>query len=242
MDNYFLENAIEHSKDIESIPIHKCGPSDDPDMQYAYSAAFRDSVSKFIFYAKKIQEPILQELLIGIDDEIDSGFIGECHAIRSKLRVAADYLKQLQADPNFKESILKNDSFVENDLIKKLKEIRSSRFDLRKLVKMVEELNYAYQSENYLSSTLLLRAIINHVPPIFSATNFAQVVANSNRSVKAILSILEDGARPIADLHTHMMIRKKESIPSRNQIEPYKAPFELLINEILYELDNDNNK
>lgn len=95
--------------------------------------------------------------------------------------------------------------------------------------------------ENYLSSILLLRAVINHIPPIFSATSFAQVVANSKRSVKAILSILEDGARPIADLHTHLMIRKRENIPTKNQVEPYKSAFELLINEIIFELDENEN-
>ena len=70
--NYFLEKAIQHVNDIENVTIHKCGPSDDPDMQYAYASSFRDSVANFLFYVKKIQDPILQELLTGIDDGIDS--------------------------------------------------------------------------------------------------------------------------------------------------------------------------
>lgn len=39
--------------------------------------------------------------------------------------------------------------------------------------------------------------------------------------------------RPIADLHTHILMRKRESLPSRNQVEPYKASFELLLHEVI---------
>jgi hypothetical protein len=81
--------------------------------------------------------------------------------------------------------------------------------------------------------TLLIRAVMNHVAPIFGEQTFAGVVASSGKSVKAILSRLEDGARPIADLHTHMHIRQRESLPSKNQIEPYKASFEILVQEIV---------
>ena len=239
--NFFLEKAIEYSDTIESVPIHKCGPSDDPDMQYSYASSFRDSVAKFLFYVKKIQNPVLQELLTGIDDDIDSGYIAVSHAIRSKLRVVADYLKELQETPGYKEAIFINDSFVDQRLVEKLSAIKSKKYDVRKLVKYIEELNNSYQCEYYLSSVLLLRAIMNHIPPIFNAANFAQVVASSKRSMKAILSTLEDDARPIADLHTHMMIRKNESIPTKNQIEPYKAALELLLNEIIFELDEESN-
>ena len=238
--NYFLEKAIKHTDDIESVPIHKCGPSDDLDEQYAYASAFRDSVANFIFYVRKIQDPILQELLSGIDNNIDSGFISDTHAIRSKLSVVAEYLHELQSNPGFKEVVFINDSFVDQGLFEKLSSINSKKFDLKKLLKFIIELNHSYQCEHYLSSVLLIRAVMNHIPPIFNATSFSQVVANSKRSIKSILSILEDGARPIADLHTHMMIRKMEPIPTINQVEPYKAAFELLLNEIIFELEEKN--
>lgn len=104
---------------------------------------------------------------------------------------------------------------------------------------MCEELNDAYARGNYISSVLLLRAIINHVPPVFGTKTFPQVVANSGRSIKSILGRLEDDARPIADLHTHILIRQKEQLPTKNQIEPYKAGFEVLIQEVIITLNND---
>jgi hypothetical protein len=235
--NLFLNNVLKHADAIDAVPIYKCGPSSDPDEQYAYSSAFRDSVASFLFYAKKIQDPFLQELLVGIDDNIDSGKISDSHAIKSKLNVVIEYLKELQNNSYFKEVIFINESFVDAKIISRLLSLSTKSYDLQKLNKYIEELNYAYQSEHYLSSILLIRAVMNHIPPIFNATNFSQVVANSKRSVKAILSIMEDSARPIADLHTHMMIREKELIPTKNQVEPYKAAFELLLNEIIYELE-----
>ena len=74
---------------------------------------------------------------------------------------------------------------------------------------------------------------MNHIPPIFGFEKFSQVVASSGKSVKAVLSHLQDQARPIADLHTHILIRSKEQLPSKHQIEPYKASFEILIQEII---------
>ena len=89
---------------------------------------------------------------------------------------------------------------------------------------------------NFIAAVLLIRAVMNHVPPVFGATSFKEVASHSNRSIKAILERLEDDARPIADLHNHMHIRKAEHVPTKNQIEPYKSAFEILIGEVVARL------
>ena len=66
------------------------------------------------------------------------------------------------------------------------------------------------------------------------------MVEQSGRSVKAIFKRLNDEARPIADLHTHIVMRGKENLPSKNQIEPYKAAFEVLVQEVVVQLVNKN--
>jgi len=101
-------------------------------------------------------------------------------------------------------------------------------------------LNDAYVRGNYISSALLLRTIINHVPSAFGSRTFSEVVANSGRSVKAILARLDDEARPIADLHTHFLMCATEHLPTKNQIEPYKAGFEILIQQVLVRLSSDD--
>jgi hypothetical protein len=79
----------------------------------------------------------------------------------------------------------------------------------------------------------LIRALLNHVPPVFGETTFLQAVSHSARSVKELLKPLEVTSRDVADMHTHSLIRQKESLPTKNQIEPFKANLEVLLHEII---------
>jgi len=124
-------------------------------------------------------------------------------------------------------------AFLEPSVLAKLRETKSQKFDFAKLVQFCEELNDAYGRGNYLSCVLLIRAVMNHVPPIFGFKTFADVTAQSGRSLKSIFEQLEDNARPIADLHSHALIRNRENLPTKHQVEPYKASFELLIQEVI---------
>ena len=234
--NNIIKSALEVADDIEALQIEKCAPDDDPTKQYAYSAAFRDMVIKFIGYVRRIQDGYLQEWIIGIEDDLDLGLISVAHAKKARIIVMIDYLRELQQTPGYIEKVNVNQCFVDKLLIEKLKVIKSDKFDLQKLIRYIEELNDSYKIGNYISSLLLIRAIINHIPPIFGKETFIQVVESSKRSIKSILSIFEDSARPVADLFTHMTIRKKESLPSNNQVDPYKSAFEVLVNEIIYQI------
>jgi len=117
-------------------------------------------------------------------------------------------------------------------LLERIRRLQSKKFNLSKLVRFAEELNENYDRGNYLSCALLIRAIINHVPPLFCCTTFGQVVANSAKSVKALLNHLEEGARDVGDLHTHYTVSRFSMPPTKNQLEPYKPPLEVLFNEI----------
>ena len=59
------------------------------------------------------------------------------------------------------------------------------------------------------------------------------MAANAGRSVKPTLERLEREACPIADLHSHILIRARESLPSQHQLEPYEGSFELLLQEVM---------
>ena len=137
--------------------------------------------------------------------------------------------------PNPIQSKIISNDYIKPKIIIELKNIKNKNFDLTKLVKFCEELNISFKRKNYLSCSLLIRAVMNHIPPIFGYNTFSQVVSNSNKSIKEILSQLEN-SRPIADLNNHALIGKRESLPSKNQIEPYKPSFEILILEIIKKL------
>jgi hypothetical protein len=232
-----LSLATQLADEIEQFPLGCCGPSDDPDKQYAYTAEFRDIAKRFVAAIKRMGDPELSSLVAGLDTSPE--FITQAHELRAELYVVIDSLKEATKDPNYAVTAAANAAFLHTDVLLKLKAISGARLDPTKLARMCEELNDAYARGNYVSSTLLLRAIINHVPPVFGATTFAEVVAQAGRSVRTILARLNEEARPIADLHTHTLMRQTEHVPTKNQLEPYKASFEVLIQEVLVSLGND---
>lgn len=233
-----LSRLLELADEIENFSLGHCGPSDDPDKQTAYIYAFRDVAKRFVAAAKRLGDPDLSDLVVGLDTSPES--ITDAYDLRANLFGGIDYLKDAAEKPEYEQRVFSNVEFVGAALISQLQLVKSSAFDLAKLVRFCEELNDCYRRGNYLSCALLIRATINHVPPIFGVQTFGQAVAGAGRSVKTILSKLEDEARPIADLHTHMLIRAKEPLPTKNQVEPYKASFEVLIQEVLVQLQCSN--
>jgi len=229
-----LSQAIKLADEVEKFPLGKCGPSDDPDKQTAYLYAFRDLAKRFVASAKRIGDPDLSELMLNLDTAPEH--ITDAYDLRAKLFCVIDYLREASENPNYQKEAVNNATFLNIGVLLELKAIETKQFDTTKLVKFCEEINDSYNRANYLSCSLLIRAVMNHIPPIFGFAKFSQVVASSGKSVKAVLSNLQDQARPLADLHTHILIRSKEQLPSKHQIEPYKASFEILIQEILVKL------
>jgi hypothetical protein len=124
-------------------------------------------------------------------------------------------------------------TFVEPSVIEQLRQCETKKHDLAKVIRFCEELNSSYSSGNYLATSLLIRALLNHVPPIFWHSSFQQIVSQSGRSVKELLKPLEEVSRDVSDLHTHSVIRNKECLPTKNQVEPFKANLEVLLHEII---------
>jgi hypothetical protein len=230
-----LERALFLADQVEEYPLGRCGPSDDPDQQTAYVYAFLDLARPFVAAVKRIGDPDLSEQVSLLDLEVD--YIIEVYKLKAELQGVIDHLREVSADPTYGSSVKSNTAFLEPSVLAALRQIDSMRYDCAKLVRFCEELNDAYGRGNYLSCVLLIRAVMNHVPPVFGCRTFAELTAQSGRSLKAIFERLEDNARPIADLHTHALIRAKESLPTKHQVEPYKASFELLIQEVIVRIE-----
>jgi hypothetical protein len=235
-----LALASRLADDIENFELGHCGPSDDPEKQYVYTAAFRDLAVRFVGAIKRIGDPDLSAMLDGLNTNPKN--IVESHYLWAQLGVVIDALRELTEDPNYAATVAANLAFLDHEALARLKAVESGRLDCSKLIRMCEELNDAYSRANFISATLLIKAIMNHVPPVFHVETFAQVVANAGRSVKSILGRLENEARPVADLHTHIQMRTSESLPSKNQLEPYKAAFEVLIHQIIARMAGDDEE
>lgn len=130
------------------------------------------------------------------------------------------------------EQIKHDTSYVDFIRIEGLQDSNHSKFDTTKIVQICEELNQAYKEKNYITIPILIRAIIDHVPPIFGKTTFNEVIAHyGTKSFKESMSHLDKSLRKIADALIHNQIRVSEVLPSHTQID-FKADLDVLLSEV----------
>ena len=125
-------------------------------------------------------------------------------------------------------------AFVDLNRIEELRAIKSTRFDLAKVIMFCEELNLCYKNKCYLAVSLLTRALLDHVPPIFDCSQFSEVANNygGTKSFKKSMQNLEKSSRNIADAHLHTPIRDKETLPSRAQVD-FSNDVDVLLSEVV---------
>lgn len=123
--------------------------------------------------------------------------------------------------------------FVSENRIMQLRAINSSQFNLVKLIKLVEELNSNFSNKNYFSTAMLVRSIVDHVPPIFAHNCFKDVAAQcGSRSFKDSMNHLDKSLRKIADSYLHTGVRSKESLPEEQQVKFY-SDLDVLLAEVV---------
>ena len=112
-------------------------------------------------------------------------------------------------------------TLIADSRLDELRNLTSASFDLRKLVRLCEELNIAFGQECYLATAMLTRGLLDHVPPLFGHASFKEVANNyggGGKSFKETMHHLENAARKIADAHLHMPIRNSETLPTAQQV------------------------
>lgn len=129
-------------------------------------------------------------------------------------------------------------SYFAKEKIEELEKIKNWNFDTSKIIKILEEVNFLYENKMYLWISALLRMLMDHIPPIFSKTNFNQVVSEWSfwGSDKKIIERLKDLYKHVADSHLHTQITPKEILPNKNTIE-FKVEFDTLTKYIILELN-----
>ncbi len=130
------------------------------------------------------------------------------------------------------EDINNENYYVNTDRIEELKSIKNSNFDLVKLIRFCEEINICYKNNCLLATGMLVRAITDHVPPIFQKSNFNEVANNYGvKSFKDSMKNLNNSSRKIADSFLHIQIRNKESLPNKLQVN-FSQDLDVLLSEI----------
>jgi hypothetical protein len=126
-------------------------------------------------------------------------------------------------------------TFIAESRLEEIRGLSPVKFDLKKLIRLCEELNIAYSEKCYLATAMLTRGLLDHVPPLFGKSNFAEV-ANSyggaGMSFRESMQRLDEAARKIADSHLHVQIRSSETLPTPQQVN-FAAEIDVLLAEIV---------
>jgi Arc/MetJ-type ribon-helix-helix transcriptional regulator len=125
-------------------------------------------------------------------------------------------------------------AYVDLARITTLQSIRNAKWDFARLAELCRELNVAAANRCHMSTAMLLRTILNHVPPVLGFNTFAEVANNyaGTKSFKSSMQRLEISLRNIADLHLHTPIRAREDVPSAVQVD-FAADLDVLLGEVI---------
>jgi hypothetical protein len=134
-----------------------------------------------------------------------------------------------------KTAVPASDTHIADSRLEELRALKSEDFDFLKLIRLCEEINLAYAAGACFATAMLTRAILDHIPPLFKANVFSEVAnnyASGGRSFKEAMQGLENASRKISDGHLHGQIRKKEALPTPQQVN-FAAQLDLLLAEIV---------
>ncbi len=126
-------------------------------------------------------------------------------------------------------------TLISESRLTELRALTSPDFDFRKLIRLCEELNTAFQEECYFATAMLTRGLLDHVPPVFGFKTFGEVAnnyADGGKSFKEAMQHLESASRKVADAHLHMPIRKSETLPTAQQVNCGQQ-LDVLLSEIV---------
>lgn len=148
-------------------------------------------------------------------------FVQKLENLVSEMRTHPDGWT-MQLDQGQKQNLLRpagKQDYIAPSRIEALKALNaSSSWDLKRLIRLCEEINIAHQNDSFLSVAMLVRALMDHVPPLFGAKSFEQVASSADRSVKDLLVALQS-AKPIGDRALHVQIARRVPLPTEQQVD-----------------------
>jgi hypothetical protein len=126
------------------------------------------------------------------------------------------------------------DHYIHSSRIDDLRNLKQDSYDMSRLIRMCEELNVCYANQAWLATGMIVRALLDHVPPIFDKQSFAEVADDhsAGKSFRQRMRHLENSSRKIADSFLHTRIRKHESLPTQAQVN-LKNDLDALLQEVV---------
>ncbi len=123
--------------------------------------------------------------------------------------------------------------YVSEQRIDQLSVLFPKAFDLGRLLALLRELNIAYKTNSFMAVAMLVRSVIDHVPPILGFRTFNEVVSNyaGTKSFRKSMEHLNSSLRNVADAHLHVPIRQSEALPTFPQVD-FRADLDVLLGEL----------
>lgn len=209
-----------------------CGPSDDPDEQTSVTSSYLYLLVQLKRLASRFLPDAEATRLNAI--EVDINDLMTAFAAKAEVdAILHDIEAVLEGVDENSFTVASRAWIIAPELVDRIGGEDSTKVDVQFLGRMCREINSCYAHGNIVATALLMRAVLNYVPPLFGHETFPQVVANIGRSLKDSFDHLESGLRKIADFHTHRRIGPAESYPSVAQVEPFKPQFELLLQQVV---------
>jgi hypothetical protein len=162
------------------------------------------------------------------------------------VRRAVQWVEELPGDddhlrvPRLAPIIVPRPSYIEQALIENLEAAQAAtKWNLKKLLQLVRELNENYVSENVYACHALLRAILDHVPPIFGQKTFGSVIDQHGwgRTDKNYMKRLGE-FRAQGDDTMHRPVDRREDILSFHDL-PARAAVNRLVSELVAILESE---
>ncbi|MEH0168655.1 hypothetical protein [Roseateles microcysteis] len=166
------------------------------------------------------------------------GYLGgpSMAAVRSSRAIVEGGVNQIRRKPAHAAAKVKADdpTYVSPSRLAEVRALASAKWDVTRLVRLLEELNAAHAQRCHMSVAMLVRAVTDHVPPVFGCTNFGEVANNyaGAKSFRGSMQHLHGSMKHIADAHLHVQIRKSETLPNEAQVD-FRADVDVLLAEFV---------
>jgi len=222
-----LSAAIQDAKSFEL-----CSPSSDPEYITGKTIEYRRVLTQIQRLAASLLTPADADELGSLAVQFDDIYsVYDTWAVLNSLLPDIELALAAANDEQLERPAVM--AIVEPSIVNEFELKRSASIDCAFMARVCREINSCYSQGHNIAALLLMRTVLNAVPPVFGHETFPQVVANSGRSLKSSFEYLEDGLRKVADFHAHSLVELVRPYPTGAQVEPFKPQFEILLQQVL---------
>lgn len=150
------------------------------------------------------------------------------------LQVIAGALNTIRREPFIgpNATVRTKPLYIDESRIAELGSLDCPSLDFSRLIQMCRELNMAYDANSFISVIFLVRAIIDHVAPLFGAPNLKEAANKLSLSKKRSVIHLDTSLRNMADSYLHLHIRRNEILPTASEVN-FSQDLSVLLGEVV---------